>query len=74
MRAVFTVPVTVGCDARYIGAGPGPLQLNECWCERIESIPGACKPVTVEYVRDTIAKLSRGRVGKSVGSNGYITS
>ena len=41
MRTVFTVPVTVGCDARYIGAGPGRLHLNACGCERIESIPGA---------------------------------
>jgi hypothetical protein len=27
----------------------------------------------VECARDTIAKLSRDRVGKSVGSNDYIT-
>ena len=32
------------------------------------------KPVTVECERDTNAKLSRVRVGKTVGSNGYITS
>jgi hypothetical protein len=25
MRDVFTVPVTVGCDARYTDAGPGRL-------------------------------------------------
>ena len=72
MRAVFTGPVTVVCDARYIGASPGRLHLNACECERREH-PGR-KPVTVECARDTIAKLSRGRVGKSVGSNGYITS
>jgi hypothetical protein len=40
MRSVFTVPVTVGCDARYTGAGPGRLHLNACVCGRIESIAG----------------------------------
>jgi hypothetical protein len=40
MRAVFTVPVTVGCDARYTGAGPGRLHLNACVCGRIESMAG----------------------------------
>jgi hypothetical protein len=73
MRAVFTVPVTVGCDARYIGDGPGRLHLNACGCERIESIAGR-KPETVGCARDTIAKLQRVRVGKSVWSNDYITS
>jgi hypothetical protein len=73
MRAVFTVLVTVGCDARYIGSGPGRLHLNACGCERIENIAGR-KPETVGCVRDTIAKLPRGRVGKSMGSNDYITS
>jgi hypothetical protein len=38
MRAVFTVPVTVGCDVRDTGAGPGRLHLNACVCGRIESI------------------------------------
>jgi hypothetical protein len=38
MRLVFTVPVTVGCDARYTHAGPGRLHLNACVCGRIESI------------------------------------
>ena len=38
MRAVFTVPVTVVCDARYRDAGPGRLHLNACVCGRIESI------------------------------------
>jgi hypothetical protein len=41
MRAVFTVPeATVGCDARYTGAGPGRLHLNACVCGRIEIIAG----------------------------------
>jgi hypothetical protein len=40
MRAVFTVPETVGCDARYTGAGPGRLHLNACVCGRIESKAG----------------------------------
>jgi hypothetical protein len=40
MLSVFTVPVTVGCDARYAGAGPGRLHLNACVCGRIESIAG----------------------------------
>jgi hypothetical protein len=40
MRAVFTVPVAVGCDARYTGAGPGRLHLNACVCGRIENIAG----------------------------------
>jgi hypothetical protein len=40
MRPVFTVPVTVGCAARYTGAGPGRLHLNACVCGRIESIAG----------------------------------
>jgi hypothetical protein len=31
--------VTVGCDARYTGAGPGRLHLNACLCG-IESIAG----------------------------------
>jgi hypothetical protein len=73
MRAVFTVPVTVGCDARYKGAGPGWLHLNACGCGRRESIAGR-KPETIGSVRDTIAKLPRDRVGKSVGSNDNITS
>jgi hypothetical protein len=72
MRAVFTVPLTVGCAARYIGAGPGRLKLNACGCERREH--SGRKPVTVECARDTSDKLSRDRVGKSVGSNDYITS
>ena len=71
MRAVFTVPETVGCDARYTGAGPGRLHLNAC--ERIESVAGRI-PETLGCARDAIAKLPRGRVGRSVGSNGYITS
>jgi hypothetical protein len=40
MRAVFTVPVTVVCDARYTGAGPGRLHLNACVYRRIEIIAG----------------------------------
>jgi hypothetical protein len=40
MRALFTVPVTVGCDARYTVAGPGRLHLNACVCGRIENITG----------------------------------
>jgi hypothetical protein len=28
-------PVTVGCDARYTGAGPGRLHLTACVCGRI---------------------------------------
>jgi hypothetical protein len=40
MRAVFTVPVTVVCDARYRDAGPGRLHLNACVCGRIESVAG----------------------------------
>jgi hypothetical protein len=40
MRAGFTVPVAVGCDARYTGAGPGRLHLNACVCRRIESMTG----------------------------------
>ncbi len=35
---VFTCPVTVGGDARYIGAGPGRLHLNACVYGGIESI------------------------------------
>jgi hypothetical protein len=38
MRAVFTGPVTVVCDARYTDAGPGQLHLNACVC--VESIDG----------------------------------
>ena len=51
MRAVFTVPDAVECDARYAVAGPGCLHLNVCGCERIESIAGR-KPGTVECARD----------------------
>jgi hypothetical protein len=40
MRDVFTVPVTVGCDARDTVAGPGRLHLNACVCGRLESIAG----------------------------------
>jgi hypothetical protein len=40
MRAVFTGPVTVGCDARYTDAGSGRLHLNACVCGRIENIAG----------------------------------
>ena len=40
MRVVFTVPVTVVCDARYTGAGPGHLHLNACVCGRIENMAG----------------------------------
>jgi hypothetical protein len=40
MRAVFTVLVTVGCDARYTDASLGRLHLNACVCGRIESITG----------------------------------
>jgi hypothetical protein len=40
MRPVFTVPVTVGCDARYIDAGPGRLHLNAYICGRLESVAG----------------------------------
>ena len=43
-------------------------------CVREEREQPGRKPVTVECARDTIAKLSRGSVGKSVGNNGYITS
>ena len=57
VKAVFTVPETVGCDARYTGAG---------YIGRMQE--------TVGCARDTVAKLPRGRVGKSVESNGYITS
>jgi len=46
----------------------------ECVRVREDREYSGCKPVTVECARDTIAKLSRGRVGKSVGSNCYITS
>ena len=35
--------------------------------------PGACQ-VSVGCNRDAVTKLLRGRVGKSVGSNGYITT
>jgi hypothetical protein len=38
MRAVFTVPVTIGCDARYTVPGPGRLHLNACICGEIERI------------------------------------
>jgi hypothetical protein len=38
MRAVFTGPVTVGCDAKYTDAGPRRLHLNACVCGRIKSI------------------------------------
>jgi hypothetical protein len=38
MRTVFTGPVTVGCDVRYTGAGPGRLHLNVCWCNRVEFV------------------------------------
>ena len=51
MRAVFTVPESVECDAMYADAGPGCLHLNVCGCERIESIAGR-KPGTVECARD----------------------
>jgi hypothetical protein len=40
MRVVFTVPVTVVCDARYTVACPGRLHLNACVCGRIESMAG----------------------------------
>ena len=59
-------PVTVDCDARYTGAGPGRLHLNACVCGRIEH-RRAC-PVTIVCARETSAKLPRGRVGKSVWS------
>ena len=71
MRAVFTVLVTVGCDARYIGRSRA--ETAECVRVREEREHPGRKPVTVECARDTIAKLSRDRVGKSVGSNDYIT-
>jgi hypothetical protein len=56
MRDVFTVPETVGCDARYTVAGAGRLHLNACECERIESVDGRI-PETVGCVRDTVVKL-----------------
>jgi hypothetical protein len=40
MRVVFTVLVTVGCDARYTVACPGRLNLNVCVCGRIKIIAG----------------------------------
>jgi hypothetical protein len=40
MRSVFTVPVTVGCDARDTVASPGRLHLNACVFGRIEIIAG----------------------------------
>jgi hypothetical protein len=40
MRTVFTGPVTMGCDARYTGAGPGRLHLHLCECDRLESVAG----------------------------------
>jgi hypothetical protein len=40
MRVVFTVPVTVGCDARDTDTCPGRLHLNACVCGRIESVAG----------------------------------
>jgi hypothetical protein len=40
MLSVFTVQVTVDCDARYTVASPGLLHLNACVCGRIESIIG----------------------------------
>ena len=56
MRAVFTVPEAVECDARYADVGPGRLHLNACGCERIENIAGRI-PETVGCARDTVAKL-----------------
>jgi len=47
---------------------------SECVRLRKDREHSGRKPGTVECTRDTRAKLSRGRVGKSVGSNGYITS
>ena len=77
MRAVFTVPEAikgaVGCDARYAGAGPGHLHLNVCVCGRTESIAGRMSGAVV-CAGEKSAKLPRGRVGKSVGSKGYIAS
>jgi hypothetical protein len=40
MRVVFTVPVAVGCNARYTVAGPGRLHPNACVRGRIESMTG----------------------------------
>jgi hypothetical protein len=40
LLAFFPRTLTVVCDARYTGAGPGRLHLNVCVCGRIEIIAG----------------------------------
>ncbi len=67
MRTVFTVPEAikgaVGCDARYVGAGPGHLHLNVCVCGRTESIAGRMSGAVV-CAGEKSAKLPRGRVSQ----------
>jgi hypothetical protein len=60
---------SVGCEARYTGAGLGRPYLGTCGCER-EGLSAASGPVIRRWARHAISKLARSRVGKSVWSVG----
>ena len=60
---------SVGCEARYTGAGPGRPYLRTCGCER-EGLSAASGPVIRRWARHAISILARSRVGNSVWSVG----
>ena len=60
---------SVGCEARYTGAGPGRQYLRACGCER-EGMSAVSGPVIRRWARHASSKLARNRVGKSVWSVG----